>query len=51
MELAEDRLPSSLTQEGDWSDREAEGVELVGELQSKTAAHFHDRQTVRGTGR
>jgi exopolysaccharide biosynthesis polyprenyl glycosylphosphotransferase len=37
VELAEDRLPSSLTQEGDWSDHEAEGIELVGELQVKTA--------------
>jgi exopolysaccharide biosynthesis polyprenyl glycosylphosphotransferase len=37
VELAEDRRPSSLTQEGDWSDREAEGIELVGELQAKTA--------------
>ena len=37
MELAEDRLPSSLTQEGGWSEREPEGVELVGEVQAKPA--------------
>ena len=35
MELAEDRLPSSLIQEGTWSDVEA--VELVGENQAKPA--------------
>lgn len=35
MELAEDRLPSSLTAEGVWS--EVEGVELVGEIQNKPA--------------
>ncbi|MFZ2033623.1 MAG: sugar transferase [Candidatus Dormiibacterota bacterium] len=35
MELAEDRLPSSLTQEGGWSQGEADGVELVGEVQTK----------------
>jgi exopolysaccharide biosynthesis polyprenyl glycosylphosphotransferase len=37
VELAEDRLPSSLTQEGDRSEREVETVELVGELQSRQA--------------
>jgi exopolysaccharide biosynthesis polyprenyl glycosylphosphotransferase len=37
VELAEDRLPSSLTQEGGWSEREVEGVELVGEMQGKPA--------------
>jgi exopolysaccharide biosynthesis polyprenyl glycosylphosphotransferase len=37
VELAEDRLPSSLTQEGGWSEREPEGVELVGEMQAKPA--------------
>ncbi len=36
MELAEDRLPSILTQEGTWSEVEG-GVELVGELQTKPA--------------
>jgi exopolysaccharide biosynthesis polyprenyl glycosylphosphotransferase len=35
VELAEDRLPSSLTAEGAWS--EVEGVELVGEIQTKPA--------------
>jgi exopolysaccharide biosynthesis polyprenyl glycosylphosphotransferase len=35
VELAEDRLPSSLTQEGVWIDRDAEAVELVGEVQTK----------------
>ena len=37
MELAEDRLPSSLTHEGGWGERETEGVELVGELQPRPA--------------
>ncbi len=38
MELAEDRLPSSLIQEGGWSEREVEGIELVGEMQAKPAS-------------
>jgi exopolysaccharide biosynthesis polyprenyl glycosylphosphotransferase len=37
VELAEDRLPSILTQEGERSEREVEGVELVGELQARPA--------------
>jgi exopolysaccharide biosynthesis polyprenyl glycosylphosphotransferase len=37
VELAEDRLPSSLTQDGAGTEREGDGVELVGELQGKPA--------------
>ena len=37
MELAEDRPPSALTHEGGWSEGEAGGVELVGELQMRSA--------------
>jgi exopolysaccharide biosynthesis polyprenyl glycosylphosphotransferase len=37
VELAEDRLPSSVAHEGGWSERETEGVELVGELQARPA--------------
>jgi exopolysaccharide biosynthesis polyprenyl glycosylphosphotransferase len=35
VELADDRLPSILTQEGGWIEREAETVELVGEQQQR----------------
>jgi exopolysaccharide biosynthesis polyprenyl glycosylphosphotransferase len=34
VELAEDRLPSSLTQQGVWADRDVEAIELVGEVQT-----------------
>jgi exopolysaccharide biosynthesis polyprenyl glycosylphosphotransferase len=37
VELADDLVPSGLTQEGGWSEVEVAAVELVGELQSRAA--------------
>ena len=36
MELADDHLPSGLTQDGAWNDRDVEAIELVGELQGRS---------------